>query len=283
MGNRKITGGARRYIRSKAPRLQWTPELHGSFVDAIDRLGGHEKATPKLLLQTMGVDGLTISHIKSHLQMYRSSKNGIKIERQAIQRAFRYCCQNESDLSAETCTNYKFRSNSNSTHGTSWSKWEEKTEELVSKRILWKDWENLYTNIAFRRLQGDDESSNELQRTPQQELTHMENTYKLIRFIESERTEQGWLKAMLPFSSSSNISSSHTGHGTKGEQAEETGKGELSFPSFTGWPSSSSTVDAGEIMLLFQNKCRESINGNFIDESRGVNLDLTISIPGSTS
>ncbi|XP_042066938.1 uncharacterized protein LOC121810238 [Salvia splendens] len=64
----------RQYIRSKMPRLRWTPELHLSFVHAIERLGGQERATPKAVLQLMNVRGIGISHVKSHLQMYRSKK-----------------------------------------------------------------------------------------------------------------------------------------------------------------------------------------------------------------
>ncbi|KAG1335255.1 two-component response regulator ARR10 [Cocos nucifera] len=52
------------------PRLRWTPDLHLSFVHAVERLG----ATPKLVLQMMNVRGLSIAHVKSHLQMYRSKK-----------------------------------------------------------------------------------------------------------------------------------------------------------------------------------------------------------------
>lgn len=32
----------RKYNRSKMPRLRWTPDLHMSFVHAIERLGGQE-------------------------------------------------------------------------------------------------------------------------------------------------------------------------------------------------------------------------------------------------
>lgn len=38
--NRK--GPVRQYVRSKMPRLRWTSELHHTFVNAIERLGGQE-------------------------------------------------------------------------------------------------------------------------------------------------------------------------------------------------------------------------------------------------
>lgn len=33
----------RPYVRSKMPRLRWTPDLHRSFVHAVQRLGGEDR------------------------------------------------------------------------------------------------------------------------------------------------------------------------------------------------------------------------------------------------
>ncbi|KAJ4713574.1 transcription repressor KAN1 [Melia azedarach] len=62
----------------RAPRMRWTTSLHARFVHAVELLGGHERATPKSVLEFMDVKDLTLAHVKSHLQMYRTVKSTSK-------------------------------------------------------------------------------------------------------------------------------------------------------------------------------------------------------------
>ncbi|KAH8479524.1 hypothetical protein H0E87_031297 [Populus deltoides] len=57
------------------PRLKWTQELHQRFVEAVNQLGGADRATPKSLMRVMEIPGLTLYHLKSHLQKYRLGKS----------------------------------------------------------------------------------------------------------------------------------------------------------------------------------------------------------------
>ncbi|XP_017433609.1 transcription activator GLK1 isoform X3 [Vigna angularis] len=54
-------------------KVDWTPELHRRFVQAVEQLGV-DKAVPSRILEIMGINCLTRHNIASHLQKYRSHR-----------------------------------------------------------------------------------------------------------------------------------------------------------------------------------------------------------------
>ncbi|KAJ8764296.1 hypothetical protein K2173_006036 [Erythroxylum novogranatense] len=67
----KIQATIHQHQGNKKQRRCWSPELHHRFIDALERLGGPQVATPKQIRELMKVDGLTNDEVKSHLQKYR--------------------------------------------------------------------------------------------------------------------------------------------------------------------------------------------------------------------
>eukprot|EP00475_Leptophrys_vorax_P016427 TRINITY_DN22880_c0_g1_i1.p1 TRINITY_DN22880_c0_g1~~TRINITY_DN22880_c0_g1_i1.p1 ORF type:complete len:575 (+),score=50.10 TRINITY_DN22880_c0_g1_i1:156-1880(+) len=65
--------GSKSTSGKKKAKVDWTPELHRRFVQAVEQLGV-EKAIPSRILELMGVKSLTRHNIASHLQKYRSHR-----------------------------------------------------------------------------------------------------------------------------------------------------------------------------------------------------------------
>ncbi|KAG6505331.1 hypothetical protein ZIOFF_037686 [Zingiber officinale] len=84
------------------PRLRWTVELHDRFVDAVTQLGGPDKATPKTIMRVMGVKGLTLYHLKSHLQVQKLIQMRIEAHGKYMQSILERACK---ALAAESMVN----------------------------------------------------------------------------------------------------------------------------------------------------------------------------------
>ncbi|KAK1301750.1 putative transcription factor GLK1 [Acorus calamus] len=71
---KKPSGSAPKSSQGKRKvKVDWTPELHRRFVQAVEQLGV-DKAVPSRILEIMGIDCLTRHNIASHLQKYRSHR-----------------------------------------------------------------------------------------------------------------------------------------------------------------------------------------------------------------
>ncbi|EOA37343.1 hypothetical protein CARUB_v10011077mg [Capsella rubella] len=70
-----VRNTTRRVERKKRrQRMIWTEDLHQKFLEAIDMVGGINKANPKVLLDClrgMNIKGLTRNNLSSHLQKHR--------------------------------------------------------------------------------------------------------------------------------------------------------------------------------------------------------------------
>ncbi|XP_043693291.1 two-component response regulator-like APRR2 isoform X2 [Telopea speciosissima] len=63
-------------VDKKKTKVDWTPELHKQFVQAVEKLGV-DQAIPSRILDLMKVEGLTRHNVASHLQKYRMHRRHI--------------------------------------------------------------------------------------------------------------------------------------------------------------------------------------------------------------
>ncbi|XP_058218214.1 probable transcription factor GLK1 [Rhododendron vialii] len=70
---RKSSGQSKSSHGKRKVKVDWTPELHKRFVQAVEQLGV-DKAVPSKILEIMGIHCLTRHNIASHLQKYRSHR-----------------------------------------------------------------------------------------------------------------------------------------------------------------------------------------------------------------
>lgn len=70
---RKSSSQSKNSQGKRKVKVDWTPELHRRFVQAVEQLGV-DKAVPSRILEIMGIGCLTRHNIASHLQKYRSHR-----------------------------------------------------------------------------------------------------------------------------------------------------------------------------------------------------------------
>ncbi|XP_043716765.1 two-component response regulator-like APRR2 isoform X2 [Telopea speciosissima] len=63
-------------VNKRKIKIDWTPELHKRFVQAVEQLGV-DQAIPSRILELMKMDGLTRHNVASHLQKYRMHRRHI--------------------------------------------------------------------------------------------------------------------------------------------------------------------------------------------------------------
>ncbi|MBA0879832.1 hypothetical protein Goshw_022408 [Gossypium schwendimanii] len=83
------------------PRLKWTPELHQRFVEAVNQLGGPDKATPKNLMRVIGISGLTLNTDWGKANRLKSASAIIWMVRLRIH-YYREIQSGNKDLSSDT-------------------------------------------------------------------------------------------------------------------------------------------------------------------------------------
>ncbi|KAL6570699.1 glucokinase [Orobanche gracilis] len=70
---RKLPPRSNNHSGKNKQKVDWTPELHMQFVQAVEQLGV-DKAVPSKILELMGIGCLTRHNVASHLQKYRSHR-----------------------------------------------------------------------------------------------------------------------------------------------------------------------------------------------------------------
>ncbi|KAB2610760.1 hypothetical protein D8674_018792 [Pyrus ussuriensis x Pyrus communis] len=128
------------------PRLQWTPELHTRFVDAVNQLGGPHKSTPKKVQQAMGIQGITLFQVKSHLQKYRLGRYSGKEWTEGTQ-----ICMPSDELVKAAADEERIRMQIEVSFRVRKLIWELKLiyVNLLLQLQLWQDAEQRYMNFAM--------------------------------------------------------------------------------------------------------------------------------------